>query len=111
MVVQLHSMPINNDMNTLPERFERKYYLIPPEVEFAYGLLRQICVMDSEYPSEQISSLYFDTADLDQYARSLSGDFQKDKVRIRWYSYGEKLSGTQAVFTELKSRRGFASTK
>jgi hypothetical protein len=75
-------MPIN-DMNKLPERFERKYYLIPPEVGFAYGLLCQICVMDSEYPSEQINSLYFDTADLDQYVRSLSGDFEKDKVHIR----------------------------
>jgi hypothetical protein len=95
----------------LPERFERKYYLIPAEVGFAYGLLRQICVMDSRYPSEQINSLYFDTADLDQHARSLSGDFQKDKVRIRWYSQGEKLSGTQTLFTELKSKRGFASTK
>ena len=110
MVVQLYGMPIN-DLSTLPERFERKYYLIPAEVGFAYGLLRQICVMDSKYPSEQINSLYFDTADLDQHGRSLSGDFQKDKVRIRWYSQGEKLTGTQDVFTELKSKRGFASTK
>jgi hypothetical protein len=67
----------------LPERFELKFYLLQKEVGLAYGLLRQACVLDSEYPSEQIGSLYFDTADLDQYARSLSGDFQKDKVHIR----------------------------
>jgi hypothetical protein len=83
MVVQLYSVPINTTKNMLLERFERKFYLVPKKVGLAYGLLRQICFMDSKYPSEQINSLYFDTADLDQYARSLSGDFQKDKVRIR----------------------------
>lgn len=111
MSVQLYSAPINATKDMLPERFERKFYLVPKEVGLAYGLLHHICLMDSKYPSEQINSLYFDTTDLDQYARSLSGDFQKGKVRIRWYSQGEKLSGTQTLFAELKSRRGFASTK
>ena len=54
---------------------------------FAHGLLRQACAMDSEYPSEQINSLYFDTSDLDRYARPLSGDFQLVAtrfLRINW---------------------------
>lgn len=110
MAVRLHEAPINT-RNTLPRRFERKYYLAPMKVGLAYGLLRQICLMDSEYPSEQINSLYFDTADLDQHERSSSGDFRKDKVRIRWYSEDENLYRMQTVFLELKSRRGFASTK
>jgi hypothetical protein len=110
MAVQLHSIPINN-INTLPERFERKYYLMPREVGFAYGLLRQICLPAREYPSEQINSLYFDTANLDQHERSSSGDYYKDKVRLRWYSENSKLNGIQTIFLELKSRRGFASTK
>jgi hypothetical protein len=110
MVVQLYSMPINT-IDTLPERFERKYYLVPREVGFAYGLLRQICLPAREYPSEQINSLYFDTADLDQYEGSSSGDYYKDKVRLRWYGDDNHLNGMQTIFLELKSRRGFTSAK
>jgi hypothetical protein len=33
-VRQLYTTPIN-DIDTLPQRFERKYYLIPPEVGFS----------------------------------------------------------------------------
>ena len=49
--------------------------------------------------------------DLDQHERSCSGDFRKDKVRIRWYGQDKDLHGVQAVFLELKSREGFSSTK
>jgi hypothetical protein len=41
MAVQLYGLP-NGIINILPERFERKYYLAPAEVDFAYGLLRHI---------------------------------------------------------------------
>jgi hypothetical protein len=109
MAVQLYVIPVNN-VNKLPERFERKYYLAPCEIGIAYGLMRQVCRL-AEYPSEQINSLYFDTADLDQHERSSSGDYYKDKVRLRWYGENDRLSGIQTVFLELKSRRGFASTK
>lgn len=110
MAIQLYGVPTNT-IDLLPQRFERKYYLTPKEVGLAYGLLRQICLPASEYPSEQINSLYFDTADLDQYERSASGDFQKDKVRIRWYGEDKNLNRMQTIFLELKSRRGFTSTK
>jgi hypothetical protein len=96
---------------TLPTRFERKFYLTPREVGLAYGILRQTCAMDIEYPSEQINSLYFDTVDLDQHERSSSGDFQKDKIRIRWYGNGKEPISTETIFIELKSRQGFSSTK
>ena len=110
MAVRLYEAPINI-RNTLPRRFERKYYLRQMKVGLAYGLLRQTCSMDDTYPSEQINSLYFDTADLDQHERSCSGDFRKDKVRIRWYGEEHDLRGMQTIFVELKSRQGFASTK
>jgi hypothetical protein len=110
MVVQLYGMPINH-IETLPERFERKYYLAPGQVGFAHGLLHHTCLAANKYPSEQINSLYFDTADLDQYERSAAGDFQKDKVRIRWYGADLKSGGMQDIFVELKSKQGFAGTK
>ncbi len=110
MAVQLYS-PVINAVNTLPERFERKYYLTPRDIGLAYGLLHHICPPASEYACEQINSLYFDSADLEQHERSESGDYYKDKVRIRWYGKCEDLQGMQIVFLELKSRRGFAGSK
>jgi hypothetical protein len=98
-------------INLLPRRFERKYYLVPQDIGPAYGLLRLVCRLANEYPYEQINSLYFDTSDLDQHERSSSGDYFKDKIRIRWYGEDKQLSGLQTIFLELKSRRGFASTK
>ncbi len=109
MAVQLYGSP--GATITLPERFERKYYLPPAKVGLAYGLLRQICLPSTEYASEQINSLYFDTTDLDQHERSLSGDFYKDKIRIRWYGEDKDLLDMHPIFIELKSRRGFSSTK
>ena len=93
------------------QRFERKFFILPKNIGFAYTLLRQICRPDSEYPEGQVSSLYFDTTDLDQYIRSASGDFKKDKVRIRWYDEINDSQETARVFIELKTRQGFASSK
>lgn len=83
MAAQVDSGPGNTTANTPSERFERIFCVPPREIGLAYALLRQICFVDREYPSEQINSLYFDTADLAQYVKSLSGDLQKDKVHIR----------------------------
>lgn len=77
----------------------------------AYALLRQVCRPDADYPVGRIRSLYFDTPDLDQHERSASGEFAKDKVRIRWYLDDGALPESVPVFLELKSRRGFASSK
>jgi hypothetical protein len=93
------------------ERFERKFYIIPRNVGFAYNLLRQFCRPDREFPRDIVNSLYFDTTDLDQYERSASGEFRKNKVRIRWYGDSLPVSGEVPVFIELKSRQGFASSK
>lgn len=110
MVAQLHGDPTNY-IETLPRRLERKYYITPEETGLAYGLLRQICRPDSEYFSEQINSLYFDTFDLDEYEGSISGNYQKNKIRIRWYGENKDLNGTCPAFVELKSRQGFEGTK
>ncbi len=93
------------------ERFERKFAILPRNIGFAYTLLRQVCRPDREYPKDRVHSLYFDTPDLDQYERSASGDFRKNKVRIRWYVDNIDEQGEIPVFLELKSRQGFASSK
>ncbi len=92
-------------------RIERKFYVRPRDIGLAYSLLRHVCRPDAEHPVGTINSLYFDTYDLEQHERSASGEFKKDKVRVRWYGEEEEMPETVAVFLELKSRRGFDSSK
>ncbi len=92
-------------------RFERKFSIVPRNIGFALAFLRQICRPDKEYPKDRVNSLYFDSADLDEYMRSVSGEFRKNKVRVRWYGTVSGNEGTKSVYLELKSREGFASSK
>lgn len=93
------------------QRFERKFYIVPKNIGFAAALLRQLCRPDREFPQDRVHSLYFDTPDLDQYERSASGEFRKNKVRVRWYVEDYRGGAGVPVFIELKSRQGFASSK
>ncbi len=92
-------------------RIERKFFIRPGNIGFAYTLLRQICRPDREYPLGQVNTLYFDTPDLEQLTRSASGDSRKDKVRFRWYDRVEDYRGTVPGYLELKTRQGFSSSK
>ena len=111
-------------MSVPAKRVEQKYFVAPTKMGLALALLRRTCRWDGEYPEEQINSLYFDTVDLDQHQRSLAGEFAKDKVRIRWYGAwpdgaapgspagaDPDVAALVPVWVELKSRRGFSSTK
>jgi hypothetical protein len=109
VAVQLHDTTVN--VERPQQRIERKFFVLPRNIGFAYALLRQFCRLDSEYPEEQINSLYFDTEDLDEHLKSSSGDFRKNKVRIRWYHTLDNYRGKVPIFLELKSREGFASSK
>lgn len=95
----------------ITERIERKFFVPPRNVGFAEVLLRQVCRPDRDHPRGQVNTLYFDTPDLEQLARSGSGDFAKDKVRIRWYDRPDDWGEVVPVYLEVKSRRGFASSK
>ena len=73
----------------LRERVEQKFFITPDRMTAALALLRRTCRPDPEHPVGQVNSLYFDTFDLEEHARSDAGDFAKDKIRIRWY--GDEL--------------------
>ncbi len=106
----------------LSERVEQKFFVSPQRMAMAMALLRRTCRPDPQHPVGQVNSLYFDTFDLVEHARSDAGDFAKDKTRIRWY--GDELDPHVArtaesgavgrpvsVWLERKTRRGFSSTK
>jgi len=94
-----------------PQRFERKFAVYPKDIPMSLAFLRQVCRPDGQYPKDRVYSLYFDTADLDQYEKSAAGDFSKKKVRIRWYGSDAQENGGVPVYLELKTREGFASSK
>ena len=108
-MVNLHQ--VNVDTAKVETRLERKFFVLPRNIGLAYALLRQFCRLDSEYPEEQVNSLYFDTDDLEQYVKSASGEFRKNKVRIRWYHTLDDYREEVPIFLELKSREGFSSSK
>lgn len=93
------------------ERVERKFFIPPHKIAFASTLLHQVCRTDKQFPAGQINTLYFDSPELDQFNRSASGDFRKDKVRIRWYGRIEDYDGEVPVYLEVKTRQGFTSSK
>jgi len=93
------------------QRFERKFHIPTKNLGFAAALLRQLCRPDPEFPKDRVHSLYFDTPDLEQYHGSDSGEFNKNKVRLRWYVENPAGTGEIPLFIELKTRQGFASSK
>jgi len=104
---------VDGDVGTIEtvQRIERKFFIWPRNTGFAHVFLRQVCRPDRDYPQGQINTLYFDTPELEQYMRSASGDFRKDKVRIRWYGSLGDYGKTVPVYLELKTRQGYASSK
>jgi hypothetical protein len=127
----LHHRNALEKHRSFSERVEQKFFIAPRRINPALALLLRCCRWASQFPEEQVNSLYFDTVDLDQHERSLAGEFAKDKVRIRWYGSehdphddspaSEELLEPRAItslqtktaptWLELKSRRGVTSTK
>jgi len=93
------------------ERIERKFFIPPAKIPFARSLLSHICLRDSKYPQGTINSLYFDTLDLDHFQKSDDGNYEREKIRIRWYDSPANWEGMVPVYLELKAKRGFASRK
>ncbi len=93
------------------ERLERKFFIQPMKTTFARSLLSHICLPDGKYPQGTVHSLYFDTPDLDHFQSSDSGNYEREKIRIRWYGNPKVLNDMVPVYLELKSKRGFASRK
>lgn len=93
------------------ERFERKFFIPPAKAIFARGLLSHTSRPDGKFPRGIINSLYFDTPDLEEYQKSDDGNYERAKIRIRWYDNPTGIKGMITVYLEMKSKRGFASRK
>lgn len=63
---------------------------------FLAGLLRP----DPSHPVGTVTSVYFDTPELDSLAEKQASDYFKTKIRVRWYD------GSGTAFWEVKRRIG-----
>ena len=77
----------------------------------AVFLLQETCRSDPEHPESQVHSLYFDTADLEDYHCSEEGFHERRKIRIRWYGDQTGQTDSLPVFVELKTKKGFWGDK
>lgn len=93
------------------ERFERKFFIPPGKEYFAKSLLSHLCLRDREFPQNRVTSLYFDTPDLEQFQKSDDGYHQREKIRIRWYDDSAVEGGMIPVYLELKRKRGYLGSK
>ncbi len=91
---------------------EGKYVAPAHQANVAARVLERICDSDPEFPSGVVSSIYYDTMNLDYLAQKRNSDYLKTKVRCRWY---EQLGGTREIsdraFAELKYRVGSKRAK
>jgi hypothetical protein len=99
-----------SERDELWERFERKFFVSPDKTDYVRSLMNHICLPDGKYPKGTINSLYFDTPDLEHYQKSDDGDYERHKIRVRWYDK-PAAEGQVPVYLELKSKKGFASNK
>ncbi|MBI1882806.1 MAG: VTC domain-containing protein [Chlamydiae bacterium] len=95
-----------------PLRSEQKWVAAFGAQDFALGWLRHVCLKDPLYPQGTVFSIYYDTPRLDLYDEKVHGDYQKTKVRLRWYDDLSKTSLREVkVFLEVKTKMGQAGKK
>lgn len=91
-----------------PETIEQKYNFPLSLKGLLHAWLDYACVPDPEHPAGTIHSIYYDTPDLRHYQEKVNSDYQKSKVRLRWYGKLEAMAPDREVtcFLEVKNKFG-----
>lgn len=86
-------------------RHELKYAGPAARADHAEALLARLCPPDREHPDNVVHSVYFDTSRLAAYQDKASGQYVKEKVRLRWYEEGH-ATRPKTGWLEIKARVG-----
>jgi hypothetical protein len=91
-----------------PDQLERevKFVLLAGRGPLARSLVATVCRPDPVYPAATVSTIYFDTPDLQLLGEKINSDYLKTKVRLRWYSPIGSRDDSGRSFLEIKSRVG-----
>lgn len=86
---------------------EQKYLFPVGQKEMILDWLAHACLPDPGFDSGVVSTLYYDTPAFSHYQESSNGDFQKCKVRLRWYGdLPADRDSTVSCFLEIKRKQG-----
>ncbi len=85
---------------------ELKFRLPSRHSHAALTYLSSLCRRDPKYPSNVVSSIYYDTPGLDLLGEKSESHHFKIKVRLRWYQDAAGNAASEASFLELKYRYG-----
>ena len=68
--------------------------------------LKRTCTIDSKFPIEIVSSIYYDTWRWRFLNEKLNSDYLKTKIRVRWYSDITNRKHSDYSFAEVKLKTG-----
>jgi hypothetical protein len=85
--------------------WELKYLLPPSAAPSALSWLQAVCIPDRRHPRNIVMSVYYDTPGLQALNEKINSDYQKSKVRVRWYADPAGRT-TPLVHAEAKHRFG-----
>lgn len=90
---------------------EAKYTLPNSRAVLLWSWLHKKCRPDPLYCEGIVSSIYFDTRELDMLSEKLNSTYLKTKIRLRWYSEATSGAPFPTVFLEVKGKVGSARVK
>lgn len=85
---------------------ELKFVLAEARAASMLAFLRALCRPDGRYATSVVSTIYYDTPGLQLLGEKTDSDYQKLKVRLRWYRVPEGQAGSPGSFLEVKRRIG-----
>jgi len=74
-------------------RYERKFFIEELSREKVESIIK-------DHPARTVNNLYLDTPDLSEYRKSVDGNSQRIKIRIRWY--GDLFGQVKQPVLEIK---------
>lgn len=94
-------------------RQEYKYLVPNVAIDFIKELIQSYVIRDDHRAVSQLDeytvvSIYFDTLNLDQYYKNLSGDYAREKIRVRGYM---PISPNDILYLEIKSKTNMRHRK
>lgn len=91
-------------------RYERKFLVSQLSKEEIIAVVKSHPAMFSEIHHERnVNNIYLDTVDMANFFKSVDGQSQRVKARIRWYD--DLLGEINSPVLELKIKSGYLGTK
>lgn len=85
---------------------ELKFVVAEARASAMLGMLRATCRPDGRHATGIVSTIYYDTPSLQLLGEKSDSDYQKLKVRLRWYRAPADAAGSTTSFLEVKRRIG-----